>query len=440
MARRITPLAVHCPSSGKYEVLTASGSWVNMDLLPAYNQQAVYDAMNGRPWPAVYETVTLSDKYPTNDRPNEVPPRFLPNDVPSPIQDDTDQDGPTSQTDGPTTAPTPTPTTAPQGGMTIEDIVRRIAGEMDDVMRGELNDALDVVMDDKIATALAEYSPEITAPTNEVRTVTARVEVKLPTVTLSSDGLFHKAFPDLLFNIRAGIHTFLPGGPGTGKTHSVEQAANLLGWPCAALSLGPTTPESRLVGGMTANGEFFEPRMVDMIRHASQNPDSGAIVCLDEMDNGHAGILATLNTVLANGFFEAPCGEKIPFGNNLVFVACANTYGTGPTSQFAGRNKLDAATLDRFSYLPWEIDEGLEDALVRRFFSDDEQTTASAWLDVWRTARANVATHGLNIFVTPRGAQTGARMVAAGRDIDKALMMTLGHKVPADQWAKINPL
>jgi hypothetical protein len=31
-------------------------------------------------------------------------------------------------------------------------------------------------------------------------------------------------------------------------------------------------------------------------------------------------------------------------------------------------------------------------------------------------------------------------MVAAGRDIDKALMMTLGNKIPAEQWAKINPL
>jgi MoxR-like ATPase len=434
MARRITPIAVRCSSIGKYEVLTASGSWVPTHLLPDYNEDVVFTAMRGRDWPAVGETVQLSDR----NTPNEVPPPFIPDeDFTAPVNeaDQPDQDGPTNKTDGPTTAPT-----NKDGSMTIEDIVRRIAGELDDTMRGELNEALDVVMDDKIATALAEYSPEIVQPTNEVRTVTAHIEVKMPTVTLSSDGLFHKAFPDLLFNIQAGIHTFLPGSPGTGKTHSVGQAADLLGYPWAGISLGPTTPESRLVGGMTANGEFFEPRMVDMIRHASQNPDSGAIVCLDEMDNGHAGILATLNTVLANGFFEAPCGEKIPFGNNLVFVACANTYGTGPTSQFAGRNKLDAATLDRFSYLPWEIDEGLEDALVRRFFSDDEQTTASAWLDVWRTARANVATHGLNIFVTPRGAQTGARMVAAGRDIDKALMMTLGNKIPADQWAKINPL
>lgn len=435
MARRITPIAVRCTKHGIFEVLTASGSWVALKMFPEYNKNVVLDAMRGRDWPGVGETVTLSDR----NVPTEVPSPFQPD---RDDQDDTDQDGPTDRTDAPTapTAPTPAPTPAPQGGMTIEDIVRRIAGEMDDTMRGELNEALDVVMDDKIATALAEYSPEIVQHTNEVRTVVARVEIKSPTVTLSSDGLFHKAFPDLLFNIQAGIHTFLPGSPGTGKTHSVGQAADLLGWPWAGISLGPTTPESRLVGGMTANGEFFEPRMVDMIRHASQNPDSGAIVCLDEMDNGHPGILATLNTVLANGFFEAPCGEKIPFGHNLVFVACANTYGTGPTAQFAGRNKLDAATLDRFSYLPWGIDEGLEESLVRRFFSDDEQTTASAWLDVWRTARQNVATHGLNIFVTPRGAQTGARMVAAGRDIDKALMMTLGNKIPADQWAKINPL
>jgi MoxR-like ATPase len=420
---------------GKHDVLTASGSWVSLALLPEYNKNAVYDAMRGRDWPSVGETVQLSDRK----TPNEVPPPFLPNDVPSPIRpdqpDQPDEDGPTNKTDGPTTAPT-----NKDGSMTIEDIVRRIAGEMDDVMRGELNEALDVVMDDKIASALAEFSPEIAAPTNEVRTVTARIEVKMPTVTITQDGLFHQSMPKLLFYMQLGHHTYLPGSPGTGKSHAAAQAAEMLGRRFGSISFGPTTPESRLTGGMTANGEFFEPMLLDLVRHAMDNPDSGSIMCLDEMDNGHPGVQATLNSLLANGWMTAPNGDHLTVGKNMVFVACANTYGTGPTAEFSGRNKLDAATLDRFSYLPWEIDEGLEDALTRRYFADDEQHVASAWLDVWRTARQNVATHGLKVFVTPRGAQRGAEQVAAGLPIDEALMGTLGHKVPADQWAKINPL
>jgi cobaltochelatase CobS len=268
--------------------------------------------------------------------------------------------------------------------------------------------------------------------------VLTNVTIHRPDVApLPIDGLFHSEFPKLLRLVASGAHVYLPGSPGTGKTHAAAQCAEALGWPLGTISFGPTTPESRLLGGMTANGEFFEPMLLKLVRWCMDNPDNGAVMCLDEMDNGHPGVQATLNSLMANGFITAPNGDHLVVGKNLVFVACANTYGTGPTAEFAGRNRLDPATLDRFRYLPWEIDKGVEEVLVRRQLPDT--MIADAWLDVWRTARQNVVDHGLKIFVTPRGAVAGASDIAAGFSIEEAFALSLGNKVPADQLVKISP-
>ena len=318
----------------------------------------------------------------------------------------------------------------------MEDIVRRIATQLDDNVKADIGDILHDI-EDRWEKRLDEFEPKNTGPTT-LTTITTRIELVRPDMPdLPKDGLFHKSFDDLLANMVAGIHSFLPGPPGTGKSHSAEQAAKMLGWKFGALSLGPTTPESRLWGGMDANGRFIETPLLACIRHAMENPDSGAVYCLDEMDNAHAGILATMNSAMANGWVFAPNGDLLTLGSNMAFCAAANTFGTGPTAEFSGRNKLDPATLDRFAYLPWDIDLGMEEVLVRQRL---EPMVASQWLDVWRTLRQNVQNHGLKFFITMRGAINGAKIIAAGRPIDKALMLVAGNKFPADQWAKVNPL
>lgn len=323
-----------------------------------------------------------------------------------------------------------------ESDMAMEDIVRRIAGELDDAQQQQWDTALDAKLD----SFQQKLDNLPTVPTDkQLFTVTTTIEIKQaekPDIVLV-DGPFHSEFPDLYQNCIDGRHTFLPGPPGSGKSHAAEQVAKALGWQFASISLGPTTPESRLWGGMTANGEFHEPPFIRLARYAQDNPDSGAVFCLDEMDNGHGGVIATLNSALANGWFTAPNGDVVSVRNNFVLVACANTFGTGPTADFAGRNKLDPATLDRFTYIPWDTDLGVEAGLVRTILTEE---LAVAWLDVWNTVRKNVADHGLKLFVTMRGALSGAKIIAGGRPIDKALMLVLGNKVPADQWKKINPL
>lgn len=269
-----------------------------------------------------------------------------------------------------------------------------------------------------------------------------KVEVVTPREVRSGEGLFHNQFPLLTKLVASGMHVFLPGPPGTGKSHAAEQIAGLLGWEFGSISLGPTTPESRLWGGMDANGRFHEPGFVSKARFAMDHPESGAIFCMDEMDNGHPGILATLNSAMANGWFTAPNGDTIRIGSNFVIIAAANTYGTGPTSEFSGRNRLDAATLDRFAYVPWDTDTKVESTLVRAFLAETENGPAMAaeWLDVWRTCRKNVETNHLKIFVTMRGAIAGSKLLSQGIDVDTVLNVVLLNKIPKDQAAKINPL
>lgn len=430
MARRITPVAIRLESGANHpEVLTASGSWVSWALLPDYNKEAVRLALAGRAMPTAGQTIYLAEKPEQPEQPEQPVPQPSPDVAP---YDTDDMDG------QPQPSPDNTPAPAPNGPQmqTIEDIVRRIAGELDDDVRAEVSAELLGAMDARIQDFLANNPPVSPSPVRDVVREIILREPDQPDVV--HDGIFHPNFDTLVRLVKAGLHVFLPGEPGTGKSHAGEQVATILGWAFASLSLGPTTPESRLWGGMDANGKFFEPPFVRLARYAMDNPDKGAVFCLDEMDNGHAGILATLNSAMANGWFTAPNGDVITFGKNYVILGAANTFGTGPTAEFSGRNKLDAATLNRFRYLPWGTDEGMETAICQTVLGDER--LLAAWLDVWRTARKNVADHGLKIFVTMRGAIMGARMLANGFTVDEALMLELGNKVPADQWKKINPL
>ena len=310
---------------------------------------------------------------------------------------------------------------------TIDDIVRRIAGDLDDTQGKLISATLD--------QRLADFQPK-GGGSGDIQSIIAKIQIETKTGDpIELDGIFHNQFPKLLMAVQSGQHTFLPGPPGTGKSHAAEQVATALGYRFASISLGPTTPESRLWGGMGAHGKFFEPPFVTLARHAQEvGSDGGSVYCLDEMDNGHPGILATLNSAMANGWFTAPNGDVITVGRNFVVVGAANTYGTGPTAEFSGRNRLDAATLDRFVYLPWDTDTAMENILCRAILPADE---ASAWLDVWTTCRANVDKNGLKVFVSMRGCLNGARLIASGFWATDALDMVLLNKLPADQARKV---
>ena len=436
VGRPIKPVSIRrLTDGGPIEVQSTSGFWVGVGMLGASSLDALNSALaaNGHGSVLYLQGTEAPFEYSLGEAPDDD------DDLPTPQGKGGKGDGGQGG-EGEGEAPQ-----SPLQGM-IDQIVRQIATELDDAQGEDLAEQmsqfvthpeLDATVTD-LKTWVSNHVPD--GKGSGLYAVTTKIQVKLPDDQFDKQGLFHKNFDLLTQCVSIGQHCYLPGEPGTGKSHAAEQIASMLGWRFASISLGPTTPESRLWGGMDAHGKFFEPPFVTLARYAQDNPDKGSIFCLDELDNGHPGIIATLNSAMANGWFTAPNGDVIVMGKNMVLIGAANTFGTGPTAEFAGRNKLDAATLDRFVFIPWPTDEGVEAALVKGYLDDgDDHDMSDMWLDVWRTARKNVADNGLKLFVTMRGAVNGARLVAGGIDMEQAFGLVLGNKVPADQLKKINP-
>jgi hypothetical protein len=88
----------------------------------------------------------------------------------------------------------------------------------------------------------------------------------------------------------------------------------------------------------------------------------GGVFCLDEMDAANPNLINLLNGGLAGKMMSFPCGmvDRHP---NFICVASANTFGTGSTEQYIGRNPLDAASLDRFQKYTIDYCQALEESL-----------------------------------------------------------------------------
>lgn len=247
-----------------------------------------------------------------------------------------------------------------------------------------------------------------------------RADVDLPDTA-------HRVLPTLITMVAAGLHVFLVGPAGSGKSILAAQAATAQGLKLSALSLGPTTPTSKLFGYRDAQGAYVGTPF----RRAYE---LGGLMLIDEMDNGHPGLLAELNQALANG--------HAAFGDGMVrrhedfrLVATGNTHGLGPDRRYVGRNALDAATLDRFALLQVPYDEDLEERLT--LAQGARPALARQWLWHVRRVRASVDALNLNVIVSPRASIEGARLLATGMDWDRVLEARLIGNLDGATRAKL---
>ena len=162
----------------------------------------------------------------------------------------------------------------------------------------------------------------------------------------------HYMFPMLLLLTECRIPSFLAGPAGSGKTTAAHSLSKALSLPYEGISFGPMTTQAQMFGYKDANGIYHDTALV---RAAL----SGGVFLGDECDAANAGVLTGINMVLANGQVALPEGMADKSAN-FVPVFAGNTFGTGANRVYVGRNQLDAATLDRFAFLEWGYDEGLE--------------------------------------------------------------------------------
>ena len=229
------------------------------------------------------------------------------------------------------------------------------------------------------------------------------------------EGLYHRQLPQVIAWVNAGVPLWLWGGAGAGKTHLPRQVGEALGLPYYTFSIDPTTSIGKLLGFRNlANGEFVEGWLFKPYKE-------GGVVLLDELDTGDPGVLAALNALLANDEYTFPNGERVKRHDKLRIMVGANTKGCGAVAGYTARNRLDAATLDRFAVVELTYDEGLELSLATglpkpagRMWSSGPKHDAAAcekWVKWVQKVRASV---GTSVLVSPRASINGAKALRAG--------------------------
>lgn len=288
-----------------------------------------------------------------------------------------------------------------------------------------------------LAAALLPSIREALADTPELRDLVSREIQKVrqsfdPTVLIFPDqreveaGRQHPLFVTLTKMLQARLNVWLAGPAGSGKTTSVEHAAQALGLSFGALSIGPQTTQSQVFGFIDATGNY---RSTVFRRIFEQ----GGVMLLDEIDRGNPGVLTSLNQALANGTCAFPDGmvDRHP---DCIFVAAGNTWGTGANRQYVGALQIDAATLDRFVMLEWPYDEAFEMDLA---MSIGDPITTKSWVTWVQNVRSEINKHAIRHIVSPRASINGAKLLAAGLTLPEVKELVVWRGLDIDTRNKI---
>lgn len=282
-----------------------------------------------------------------------------------------------------------------------------------------------------IAQAVASYLPSnsSTVDADQVREIVkaemagvifpTRIEITHPNSEEVKDmGIQHKQFATLLKVIGSRLNVWLAGPAGSGKTTAVHNVATALDLPFRFC--GAQSNEYGLLGFISANGQVVRTQFREAYEH-------GGVFLFDEVDASSPAALLAFNAALANGVCAFP-DVVVSRHTDFIAVAAANTFGLGGTNDYVGRAKQDAAFLDRFVYLTWEVDEILERSTVGN----------DRWVTRVQHIRAKVHQKGLKVLITPRASYYGAKLLASGLPQADVETMVLRKGMDDSQWASVN--
>lgn len=212
------------------------------------------------------------------------------------------------------------------------EIVRLMGTELANKVGEEVEKKINAFVQDKIITKVIEYQG-----------VVKKVE-----------GISHEQFDNVLKFVAMNEPVMLVGPAGTGKNVIAKQVADALG--LEFYFSNAVTQEYKITGYADANGNFVKTQFYEAFTN-------GGLFLLDEMDASCAEALIVLNCAIANGYFDFPGIGRVYANENFRVMSCANTYGTGATMEYIGRNQLDGATLNRFAIVEINYDKRIENGV-----------------------------------------------------------------------------
>ena len=268
----------------------------------------------------------------------------------------------------------------------------------------------------KLIRPIAIKDPHIAGAkvvTHEIRVVNGETERTI-------EGA-HPQTAELLKHLQAGVKPLMVGPAGSGKTKAAEMASEVLGVPFYPLSVGPQTSKSDLMGYMTATGQIVRTALREAFEH-------GGFFFLDEMDAGNPAVLTAINAAIENAFCGFPDGTISRTDKPFYIAAAGNTYGTGASREYVGRNQLDAATLDRFTVIRWDYDTALEASLSADF---------PEWHKFILKLRDARERTGIRAVFSTRKVINGVRLLRAGMELDQVKDAVLFGNVSPDDREKL---
>lgn len=225
----------------------------------------------------------------------------------------------------------------------------------------------------------------------------------------------HYLFPLIikLLSIQ-GLNLCLTGDTGSGKTYAAIKAAEVLGLDCDVIPMSKATTKSDLFGYMSATGNYVATPFYTRFK-------LGGIYIADEFDACDPGIATLLNAAIANRCLTFPNGEAVEAHESFIFVCCANTTGLGATRQYVGRNRLDAATINRFCMLhvgyDWDLVSsllGIEKTQESFYLGEGGCYTANEILSDIERFRREIEAKRLDFIISPRDALLAKKLTEHG--------------------------
>jgi hypothetical protein len=181
----------------------------------------------------------------------------------------------------------------------------------------------------------------------------------------------HAALPYVMALVHARIPVAMVGPKGTGKTTLAGHVAQVLELPFGMVSMTSATSPSAFNGRPKIGGDGGV-----VTSQFERIFSGGGVFLFDEMDAADQNLLLLVNAALANGqFSNAATGEIVERHPDFIPMAGMNTLGLGAGRDYVGREKLDAATLDRWNMgrVQIRLDERVEESLFYGILGENEK-------------------------------------------------------------------
>lgn len=210
------------------------------------------------------------------------------------------------------------------------ELIKLMGTELANKVGSEVENKINKYVEDKVVCKVVEYK-------NEHKKV---------------EGIAHEQLETILKFVAMDEPVMMVGPAGTGKNVIAKQVAEALGLDFYFSNA--VTQEYKITGYGDANGNFVKTQFFEAFT-------KGGLFLLDEMDASCPEALIVLNCAIANRYFDFPVIGRVEAHENFRVIANANTFGTGASMEYVGRNQLDGATLNRFALVEVDYDKRIED-------------------------------------------------------------------------------